>query len=570
MELIRVILGTTLTLAVIAVVGHGMWLVLRALFRSVAGNGDSLGDPGNRSASHGTADTLASRIEADLRSARRLVDYANYRGWLSPQQLGDLKQLIADFTERVAGHEPKPPDSTAGSTAAQSATTQSATSQSVTAEPAMNEQVGASGDASAPGRLPASTPSPESSWSHSGQSQPAGPPQAVQPLHPLDEPDTIEPARLPNVPWHLAPALYTLGTGAGQAAQPAAPSKRAPLSANLMRAFMEQSNIRWIELISASLIIVCSVGLVISLWNTLSATSRYFPSLVFLLATAAVHGAGQYTLRKWKLRSTSRGILHIGLMLIPLAVLVGILLSDREGQPAGFDGMTITAILVGVAVYGGAAVTACRALFASCHLPVTVTIDRGAVTLIPIHYLGSWKWLDLPLVGAHFVPLVAASLYRALAPSETIRHHAASSGNRARRVATQVLQVVFATIVPAYFWMMRAEDLASISDPALCMAGLVMGGWASWGWTASLAGPKPQGAAARPARERFQESVQVISQRPSEGTWLAITAMGLACVCTLGLAAIPGGPSAAASCARILAEPCAWWLCHGCRCGLLG
>jgi hypothetical protein len=87
----------------------------------------------------------------------------------------------------------------------------------------------------------------------------------------------------------------------------------------MLQAFMERSNIRWVELIAASLIVVCSAGLVISLWAPLSSASRFFPSLVFMVATAAVHGAGQYTLRTWKLKETSRGILQIGLLLIPLA-----------------------------------------------------------------------------------------------------------------------------------------------------------------------------------------------------------------------------------------------------------
>ncbi len=92
---------------------------------------------------------------------------------------------------------------------------------------------------------------------------------------------------------------------------------------------MEEKNIRWGELISGLLIVGSSVGLVISLWATLKQAIPYFPVAVFLAATAAMHGAGLYTLRRWRLRSTSRGLLLISTLLVPLNVLAAMVLNDK-------------------------------------------------------------------------------------------------------------------------------------------------------------------------------------------------------------------------------------------------
>ena len=89
--------------------------------------------------------------------------------------------------------------------------------------------------------------------------------------------------------------------------------------------FMEERNILWGELIGGTLIIGCSIALVISLWQHL-AEIQFFPFLLFAAITGALFGAGFYTLHRWKLESTSRGLLLIASLLVPLtfAVLAGL------------------------------------------------------------------------------------------------------------------------------------------------------------------------------------------------------------------------------------------------------
>lgn len=84
---------------------------------------------------------------------------------------------------------------------------------------------------------------------------------------------------------------------------------------------MEERNILWGEVVGGLLIVGCSVALVISLWQTLQQIP-YFPFIILATITAALFGAGLYTLERWKLQSTSRGLMMIASLLVPLDLLV--------------------------------------------------------------------------------------------------------------------------------------------------------------------------------------------------------------------------------------------------------
>jgi hypothetical protein len=115
---------------------------------------------------------------------------------------------------------------------------------------------------------------------------------------------------------------------------PVAPEPRAPRRsfAEWIAVFMEERNILWGELIGGTLIVGCSIALVISLWNTLEQIP-FFPFLIFAAITSALFGAGLYTLHHWKLESTSRGLLLIATLLVPLdfLVLAGLTRVDGAG-----------------------------------------------------------------------------------------------------------------------------------------------------------------------------------------------------------------------------------------------
>lgn len=129
----------------------------------------------------------------------------------------------------------------------------------------------------------------------------------------------------------------------------------------LLATFMEDRNIRWGEIVSSFLIVGCSIGLVISLWSTLESIP-YFPALLFLLVTVAIHGAGLYTLRRWRLKTTSRGLLTIAQLLIPLNFLAAIALSNRGPMRAITDPLVLGAIALGFAAFGAVSMSGSRVL----------------------------------------------------------------------------------------------------------------------------------------------------------------------------------------------------------------
>ncbi len=94
------------------------------------------------------------------------------------------------------------------------------------------------------------------------------------------------------------------------------PPPRKPF-AEVLASFMEQSNIRWGEIIGGLLIIGCSTALVVSLWAQISRVPTV-KFLIFTTVTAALFGIGFYTEHHWKLPTTSRGILTIATLLVPL------------------------------------------------------------------------------------------------------------------------------------------------------------------------------------------------------------------------------------------------------------
>src|SRR5947208_3380417 len=100
------------------------------------------------------------------------------------------------------------------------------------------------------------------------------------------------------------------------------PPRRRFLSA--LAGFMEERNILWGELVGGLLVVGCSLALVISLWHTFS-ENPFFKFCTFTGAVAAVFGAGLYTLQRWKLESTSRGLLLVASLLTPVCQLAMIL-----------------------------------------------------------------------------------------------------------------------------------------------------------------------------------------------------------------------------------------------------
>ncbi len=166
--------------------------------------------------------------------------------------------------------------------------------------------------------------------------------QKLPPVHPLDAPE-------PELP--VGPSI---------------PQQRRRALADVLQAFMADKNIRWGELVSGILIVGCSIALVISLRREIESLSErfiYLPALLFMLATAAIHGAGNYTLRRWNLRATSRGVLIIATLLIPINFLAAIIVTGPESKQLPlFHPLYLSAVVVGLGAFGTMAYFAGQAL----------------------------------------------------------------------------------------------------------------------------------------------------------------------------------------------------------------
>ena len=201
-------------------------------------------------------------------------------------------------------------------------------------------------------------------------------------------PTEVEPIHVAQLIPELSPTIHPLDAPdeTPEASLPPSPSVPQRSFAEMMAGFMEKRNIRWGELASGLLIVGSAVGLVISLRDELQDRIPYFSALVFMLITAAIHGAGTYTLKRWKLRNTSRGVLLIGMLLIPLNFLAACLLNGSpEQRRALSDPLLWIAVGVGTVAYSAMSWFSTRNLFQIRHLGTAICVVTCGVSILAIN-----------------------------------------------------------------------------------------------------------------------------------------------------------------------------------------
>ncbi|MFO0878598.1 MAG: hypothetical protein U0840_14755 [Gemmataceae bacterium] len=351
--------GVVFVLLVITVVGHGIWLMLAALFRSMAGEEAKPAPPIDR----------PSRNESDYCPAcqtyyrgdeRRCISCGLARHGKRARELEEI-QLAVQLIRSLIRHKELEDE--------QAATVLKALAQ--------RRHFLIYPDQEAPAATTASTPEP-------------APVEALRttPVPPRPEPQWA--AELPDVlevvPVEEAPPLI-----APVEPEPVAPRRTL---GEMLSGFMEERNILWGELVGGLLIVGCSIALVFSLWNNLQALP-FFPFLIFSALTAALFAAGHYTLHHWKLTSTSRGLLVIVLLLLPLNLLI---LADPSARGPDIGSTPINA-LVDVAALGAMLFIA-RGAIQSLFSP-----GLFAIRLDP-------RWLlGIVVIGPPAVQLLAPSLF---------------------------------------------------------------------------------------------------------------------------------------------------------------
>jgi hypothetical protein len=250
--------------------------------------------------------TVADELVKDLAATTRQLKRLRSEGKISAEALSELMLVLNQERSRITGHpEPQP---------------QQAQPQIAQDQPRVEEPTGSRIDDSTAAPIPQTGPAPVEGG--------ARPPISFFDYGdaPVDaQPDTdTYPGTRPSFADETRRGDEQSGSEHGprpgpsrQEVPPTPPPVPARPFSEVLTAFMEQSNIRWGEIIGGLLIIGCSTALVVSLWNEISQIP-VLKFLIFTTVTAALFGVGLYTEHRWKLPTTSRGILTIATLLVPL------------------------------------------------------------------------------------------------------------------------------------------------------------------------------------------------------------------------------------------------------------
>lgn len=176
------------------------------------------------------------------------------------------------------------------------------------------------------------------------------PPVAVPSF--LDEKDSTN---IESVPTFFSDAIDPEANETTFAPPPRPPRRS---FSEMLNSFMEESNIRWGEIIGGLLIIGCSTALVVSLWSQISQIP-VLKFLIFTTVTAVLFGIGIYTEHRWKLPTTSRGILTIATLLVPLNFLAiaAVSSSDTAGTLVLTSELLAPAIFLCLVYFAGRIIT---------------------------------------------------------------------------------------------------------------------------------------------------------------------------------------------------------------------
>ncbi len=198
-----------------------------------------------------------------------------------------------------------------------------------------------------------------------------------------------------------------------------------------------------------------------------------------MLGTVAIHAAGLYTLRRWKLRSTSRGVLIIATLLVPLSFAAGIVLGGSgETRTPVTSPFYIAAVLVGVLGYGVVTTLSARALFSEGWWRLTVVVIGTSAGQLVINRLAdvptSW-----PLAAATALFALPLGCYLAAALSQlhavSLKKHLTPA--RAAQTYTVLGVAAFSLAVPLGLqaWVSGAvRETFTLLSPSLSVAATVV------------------------------------------------------------------------------------------------
>ncbi len=309
-----------IVLSVVTVVGHLIWVMIAAIVRAIAGPSQvqlperrifcrHCHAPNPKTAERcetcqrELADPVAKEL-ADLNAFERQLKRFKAQGLLDPATVAQLAECIRkrsrQLTEPIA--EPKagrPEAAAAGPVVGTTAPAQGAhgevpvVAQLVDATEASSAAVAAA----SPPRQPVVVPQlPAASRAAAGVPLPK---------------TTKAPVASEKPPAAPVPTM------APAAAKPPAPVEPRLSWGQILESFMEERNIRWGELVGGLLMVGSAIGLVITLRRTLEA-HVWLQFTVGVAIVSAFFGVGLYAYHRWKLENTSRALLIVSTLMVPL------------------------------------------------------------------------------------------------------------------------------------------------------------------------------------------------------------------------------------------------------------
>lgn len=176
------------------------------------------------------------------------------------------------------------------------------------------------------------------------------------------------------------------------------PSAQKRSTSEWLNAFLESANIRWGELVGGLLIVSCSTALVISFWGEIS--SRPLLKFgVFNTVLGLLFAVGIYAHHRWKLPSTSQGILTIALHLVPLNFLA-IAAFTQSAPPTSW---TILGELISIGILSVLGFFAAQILTPRWSIETTIV-----ATLLPVAQLLIRRWIGADSSATQIAAMLGA------------------------------------------------------------------------------------------------------------------------------------------------------------------
>ena len=222
---------------------------------------------------------------------------------------------------------------------------------------------------------------------------------------------------------------------------------------DMLNSFMEESNIRWGEIIGGLLIIGCSTALVVSLWAQISQipVAKF---LIFTTVTAVLFGIGLYTEHRWKLPNTSLGILTIATLLVPLNFLAIAAVSSNaaSGNLILVSEMIAPAVFLILIYYAGRVITpGCASLLASGIL-------LSSIGQLLVRHFATPETTGFALVLLGGAPVLCFLVTVGLALKTTLAKHEMNE-SQVRTLFTMLGTMSFASALPFGLLLHKAGPL---------------------------------------------------------------------------------------------------------------